>query len=434
MKYFFYLSLLLLLICTSCNDSVLVGSELLGSESVDVAFKDDLALTAKTVLDDSTLMFRKVDSNTHPSNTYLVGQVEDAVFGKTETRSYFSPSIVRELPDFSGSPIDSVVMVLRLDSLGAYGDPLAIHDLSLSRLTERMDKDDRTEFYSILELPVEDTPIYTVTSGFNYTDSLTINEYVNDSLIQVEPQFRFKLDNQYWSNLLSSIDSLDESALLDMLPGFELRSEVSTNSMGGIDLGYNSTSSPSNIVIYYARGDTTNTTYTMPLGKYRHSYVSKDYNGSALMTDLTDDDAACLYLESQGGTNLIVDFSAISEVDDLILNYASLELTAKPFDETLYPAIEAIGAWYKDADDNLIRADRQDQTAILEESYPSGIQQWNYKLDITSYISQLRDGLIDNTELHIIALSKSEEANNVLIYGPNHTDNPLKLNLILTKP
>ena len=130
-----------------------------------------------------------------------------------------------------------------------------------------------------------------------------------------------------------------------------------------------------------------------------------------------------------------LDFSNISQVDDLILNHANLTLTVKPFDEERFPAIATIAAGYINEDSILIQADRVDRPAVLEETFPLGVQTWSYDLDLTRYIGALRNGTIDNTELIIFPLLEADRASRSLIFN-NSTDpdQSIKLNLVLTKP
>lgn len=432
MKYFFYLSISLLIIFSACNDSVLVGSDLLGAEAADVEYVDNLSLSAKTVKGDSSVTFRKLEQDAYFTTSYMVGSIDDPDFGKAEAISYFSPNMIASFPNFATKTLDSVVMVLSLDSLAAYGDRTATHDLTLSILNDRMEDD---TYYSNLKLEAATSPFYQTSRVINYEDSLDIHSYILDTVILSAPQLRFKLDNQFWKDLTSAPDSLTEERFLEMIPGFELKSSPSANSMLGINLAYQNSSWASDIVFYYNSSDTTKALYRLPLGEYRHSYFTNDYNGSRLSNDLNQPDADCLYLESQSGTDISVDLSAITSVGDMILNYGELEVTVKPFDEGLYPAIEAIGAWYRNDEDVLVKVDRTDEALnTLTESYPNGEQTWTYKLDLTTHLNALKKQDMPNTELFLFAVSKTERANRSLIYGSSHPEHPLKLNLILTKP
>ncbi len=436
MKYLFYLLVSLLLIASACNDSIVVGSDLLGPETVDVEIISDLEIPARTVLGDSIETFVKVDGDNFPRMTYLFGAIDDTNFGGTEVRTYFAPGLEEDFPSFEGSTLDSVVLVLPLAPTGRYGDPDEVHDIALTMLDERMDAEDRTEFYSNLELTSSGTPLHQVSTRVNYEDSLRINLYLSDSIVVVGPQLRMRLDNQFWLDLRSGLsDDVEESELLDTFPGFEIRSVNAQNSMVGVNLGYEIDASPANILFHYNQGDTLKRIFLLPLGKYRHTYIAKDYGSSALEADLDVIGTECLYLESQGGTNLALDFSNIIEVDDLILNHANLTLTIKPFDEEKYPAIQAIGAGFMNEDGELVRADNIERPAVLEETFPLGVQTWSYDLDLTSYIGGLRNGTIDNSELIVFPLLEAERANRALIY--NNTSDPeqsIKLNLVLTKP
>jgi len=432
MKYSLYLFLSLLIVASACNDSVLVGSELLESEELDVTYIDSLVISAKTIEGDSSVTFRKLDQDGYSTTSYMVGSIADSEFGAASSTTYFTPTIIATYPDFATKPLDSVVMVLTLDSLSSYGDRSAVHDLTLSVLKSRMDG--KETYYSNLEFEAEETPFYETSRTINYKDSLLINNYVQDTLITIEPHLRFKLENDYWEQLASGMDSLTEGSLLEIIPGFELKSSPSSNSMMGINLDYENSGWASDIIFYYNSTDTSKAVYRLPLGKYRHSNFTTDYTGSQLESNLDRPDAACLYLQSQAGTDISVDLSSIENVSDMILNFGELELTVKSFDEALYPPVEAISAWYKNDEGELTRVQAPEDITRVVETYPNGEALWNYKIDLTAHLNSLSKKLIDSTELFIFAVSKSERANRSLIYGASDPDHPLKLNLILTKP
>ena len=305
MKYLFYLLVSLLLIASACNDSIVVGSDLLGPETVDVEIISDIEIPARTILGDSFETFIKVDADNHPRMSFLFGAINDDTFGSTEARTYFAPGLEEDFPSFEGSTLDSVVLVLPLAPRAGYGDPDEIHDLELTMLDERMDAEERTDFYSNLELTSSGTPLHQVSTRINYEDSLRINLYLTDSIVTVGPQLRMRLDNQFWLDLRSALPDEDvlESELLDTFPGFEISSVNAQNSMVGINLGYEDDASPANILFHYNQGDTLKRIFLLPLGKYRHTFITKDYSSSALEADLDATDTECLYLESQGGTN-----------------------------------------------------------------------------------------------------------------------------------
>lgn len=444
MKYFFYLSISLLIIATSCNDSQIVGSDLLGADSLDVTFDDQLDLSASTVIGDSTITFRKLDLDSYTGRTYMVGEIDDPAFGKSTASAYFNVSRVNEYPNFNydSLSLDSVVMILDLDSLGRYGNQAAVQNLELFTLSDRIDGDSDATFYSNQKFDTESTPIFSRSQVINYTDSLLINPYIlenPDSLLLVAPQLRFNLDKQFWEDVSPAIgDTLDDEGFNDLVPGFELRSSNAVNSMLGIDLNYSNSGSSSSIRLYYTSSDTTRIVYLMRLGRYRHNHFRHDYSGSSLESDLTLADADCLYLQSQGGSNITIDISEVKTLQDRIVNNATIEFSVKTFDEELYPPTEEISAWYKDTDDDmneiLVRADRSDIPATATETYPSGEKLITYTMNVTGIVNQVKKGELDISELIIIADNKAQRPNRSLIYGRNHPDHPLKLNLILTNP
>jgi len=439
-----------MIIASSCNDSQIVGSDLLGADSVDVSFDDQLELSAQTELTDSTLTFRKLDSDTYSGRTYMVGEIDDPAFGKSSSSAYFTADPVNRYPNFNYDTLslDSVVMILDLDTLGQYGNNTAVHDLELYMLEDRIDGESDAVFYSNQQFAAESTPLFTTSQVINSVDSILINPFVlenPDTLLLVAPQLRFKLDKQIWLDLSPAIgDTLEqevfEELFYDAVPGFELRSTPSDNSIFGLDLAYATGSSSSSIRLYYTSTDTVTPriTYLIRLGKYRHSHFSHDYSGSTLETDLSSSDAECLYLQSQSGSNITVDISEVKSLQDQIINNATLEFSVKNFEEQLYPPVETLTAWYAEEDGEgnevLTRADRSDLITRVTETYPGGEQLYTYTMNVTGVVNQVKKGELDIEELIIIAGNKGERPNRSLIYGPDHPDHALKLNLILTKP
>ncbi len=441
MRHFFYLFLSIWILITACNDPILVGSVLLENQELDVEFTDQLAVKAKTILGDSSITFRQTVGNTFNSSTYMVGSMDDEKFGKTEVVSYFNPTLLIAYPDFLENPLDSVVITIPLDSIGFYGDLGATHNVELRAITQTFESllENSDTLYSSQTMEVDPEVLATYSGVVNYTDSTSVEVYTDvDSLkgtIKVGPQLRLKMDNQFWIDLHSSVDSLTAEDLEMLVPGYELRSTASANSMFGLDLSYRGIFEAANINFYYTdQTDTTKMIYQLPLGRYRHSQFIHDYSGSNLESELDNNEASKLYIQALAGTSIEVDLSEATTVNDRILNYAELQFTLEPEDEELYAPIGEIDAWYRTDEGQLNIVGRPTTTPALVESYAGGSRTLSYKIDLTFHLNLIKKGTITNDKIILIPRTKAQRPNRSIILGTNDPDHPLKLNLILTKP
>lgn len=438
MKQFLYLSLSLWVLISACNDPILVGSVLLEDETLDVEFTDVIDVSAKTVAGDPSITFRDITGGPYSATTYMVGSLEDPVFGKSVTTSYFSPTLISTFPSLLDSNLDSVVLSIPLDSIGFYGDLGATHNLELRAISESMEtlvESGSDTLYSDQTIAVEPTIWSTLSSTISYKDSVVIRPYNDqDTLIKIRPELRMQMDKQFWLDLAGPTDTLTAEKLELEVPGFELKSTPSASSIIGLDLYYNTFETQANINFYYRPNDSTRLIYQLPLGNYRHSLFTNDYSGSELGNNIDDPAADQLFVQSQAGTNIEVDLSSVTTLNDRILNYAELELTVLPEDEDLYQPVVAIFPWYRNDEGQLDIVGQPATDLALVESYSGGSRSLTYSIDLTTHLNLIKKGTISNDKIFLIATTKAQRPNRSIILGTNDSESPLKLNLILTKP
>ena len=432
MKYFILFCLSLWIWVTACNDPVLVGSGLLDEDSLDIGFTDALVVSGKTIEGEPSVTFRNF-ANGYTATTYMIGEMDDAVFGKSKSTTYFTPTLgTITLPEFTRGNLDSVVLSIPLDSVGFYGDINATHNLELKALANRIDLETDSTLFSDLSLETTDV-LATSSLRLDYRDSTRIKGYVTtdpDTILTVFPQLRMTLENDFWINLSASEDSLTQEKLLDALPGFELSTTPSSSSTVGLSL-----STASNLLFYFTQSDNTRTIYNIPLGRIRHSNFTFDYAGSDLGESLEKDDEPLFYLQSQAGVEIALDISDIRNYQDQILNAATMQLSILSEDETLYNPTQAIFALARNEDGDLeVVGTPSNPDNPIQERFENGMSSLSYSLDLTSHLNQVKKGNYASDTIFLTANSKAERPNRSIIYGTNHPDFPLEVNLILTKP
>lgn len=437
MKQFILLSLSIWIWTSSCNDPVLVGSGLLEEEALEVGLVDNMLVSARTIRGERSITFRNFDSG-YSANTYMVGTIEDAVFGKSDAVTYFTPDLLTSYPEFTADNLDSVIISIPLDTAGFYGDINAVHDLELRVLTEYPDLAVDDTLFSDRVLETETMVVSSRSLILHPTDSLQIKGYITDdpdSIVNIGAELRMPLDKQFWIDINAPGDTLLNDDLRETVPGFELRSTPSASSMFGLDLLYAGGDTTATINFYYNPNDDSKAIYTMALGRIRHSTFTTDYSGSDLGSAIDMDDTPLLYIQSQAGTDIAVDISDIRNYNDRILNSATMELTVVPEDETLYRPAEAIFAFARNDEGELFAVGAPTDTSDpLKETFSGGERRLNYSINLTNHLNQVKKGNITTDSIFLIATSKAERPNRSIILGPDDQENPLHIDLILTKP
>lgn len=436
MKLYYFLSVCLVLILGSCGDSIQLGSTLLEDPNISVSYTDTFQLRAKTITSDPPPTFR--NSGSFAGQTYMVGSVNDPVFGRYSSVSYFTPSLISSFPDFSDARFDSVVLSIPYDTLGVYGDKNEEHNFELYQLNELFEIESGDTLFSNQVLEFDATPLSQVSTIVNPEDSIELFSPSVDSIVPAIAQLRMRFDTSFWSPVArDTLNNESNEALSNYLRGFALKSVNAENSMVGLNLG---NTSQALIEIYYTVGDTASSVYFIDLGAFRHSSFEHDYTGTPVENVLDQDvSGEELYLQSMAGPNVSFDLSAI-DIKDEIINKAVLEITLAQHEEQYDPITQVLASYINDEGNlNVIEdANPAYLSFLFDGSVRSteidGITYKRYELVITNHIKNLMSGQLDKTDLVISGLSKQERPNRSVLFGPSHPDFPAILKIITTNP
>ncbi len=437
MRGFLYLTTFFIFLITACTDPISLGGDVIGTESGAVEFIDTISLKTATIPSDSALTFRRIENGFFPNQTFMVGELDDPIFGTQRSTSYFSVGPNGRFPDLSDKRVDSVVLTLSLDTLGAFGDPTAVHDLELYTLSTPFeaifDEIDNDSLYSNRALEHDPTPIVSQSIVVNHYDSIQINNFILDTLVNIPAELRLPLEKQEWIDLSVELSDtlVEQDDIYSIVPGYALKSVTPNNSMIGLDLLIDSGQSSftgSFVRIYYWPTDTTRAIYLLPLGDYRHSYHTQDISGSQLESDAAQADPEFLYLQSLNGTDIEIGFENILNFSDKILNSAILELTIKREEGTRFDPPVGLFAFYNNEDNERVTipvlGTIEDRTNMVDTEV--------YSFDLTDHLNLLQDDVITSTKLILTPNAKVQRPNRAIIYGPGSSDFPPILKAIIT--
>ena len=177
MRKWLYFLVVTSIICTQCGDTTIVGSELFQDENINLETIDTLELRAQTNLLDSVNLFTLQGSN---ASTFLMGVIDDPLFGEvsssfvTEVHYSVDPMNLLELvPDYQDEDVlDSMVLVLELDSFAFYGIRDDLFDFDIFLLDQSINEFIDISTNDVIEFG--DTPVTSVQDVSIPTDSTIV--------------------------------------------------------------------------------------------------------------------------------------------------------------------------------------------------------------------------------------------------------------------
>jgi len=267
--YFMLIGLIVSSALFSCEDPSRLGIDLIDDN-------DDLGVLFTEIPLDTKVV--QIDSiNTTNRGIMMTGEHFDTDFGKLTVQSY-----LRLLPPSANSSVpqdvlvaDSVKMNLRYSYFFGSNFP-SNHQLLVHELSEELEID--TIYYSTNSTPFEAQSVIDTT--------FTVSE--NDTLLSLNLE---NMKDELFIALKDyEADSAGASEFLEQFKGLTLISDPISSAV----LGFSTTHSESNIVLYYTTNDTIVNTIELTYSTY-YNQISPDYTGTEL-----------------NGIELLTDFNPIS--------------------------------------------------------------------------------------------------------------------------
>lgn len=451
MKLLYPISIFLLLLISfsSCSDDTVVGNGLFENEELSLEHISDTGMTARTIKGDSVLTFL---SGSATRQTYFLGELDDPNFGKSSSQIYLTCGRAGNAPaDFSEVTedlLDSIVLALKLDTLGFYGDRDATFNIKVYRMTE--DISERDSIYSdedFMTDPILLGEVNNFRPAASATDTLKIIEEGGESVYGGVGQIRIPLDINLAKEIIADVEGVKEdSTFVELLNGLYIVAEPSSSSMIAVDLSPATYQTRlSELAIFYA--DTSK--YSFAAGIVKTSRMSNDYAGSsveeAIGGSFTFGDSL-LFIESMSGTDIEFELPTdLTQYNDRLLNFAELEMTVATYNTISdynvdeYPSIDLLlpSSNNEDGDLNVLAdffvLDENGFRPSLMEQVEGGLTIYKFRIPITEYVRNIIQGTNFDNTLTFSTFLKSQRPNKSVIYGTGHSTYPSKLKLTFTK-
>ncbi|MGB1206309.1 MAG: DUF4270 family protein [Chitinophagales bacterium] len=437
-----YLALFILCGSIACNESTDIGSNLINSNDLNNVFQTDtFTIQLSTIESDTIRTAPMIDFDNNLARYYAVGSLNDEVFGQTTASAYLQLRLAGSDISFgAGAILDSIVLTLSYESNPLYGDTASTTSFYVHEMTEDFVAD--SVYYSDQTFAYNET-LLGEKLDFKHKpdDSLTVN-YVfldqegEDSLATrtVEPHLRMKLNAELGQRLLSQSGGdnfADDEAFTNFFKGLYITADPNSNVMAH----FNVLSSLSSLVLYYKNSSSESRAFAFRINSesaavnnYTHDY------GSTIIPDILaspQPNAQELgYLQGMGGLGLKLEMPYADVLQNAAINKAELTFYVLQNTTDIYAAPNEIVMFGQNATTNNQISVQKAFSVSPEDNETLAV--YEYNLLINYYMQEKISGSSTFDFEKIFVEPQSLRGSRAIIYGPEHPDYPMKLNLIYT--
>jgi hypothetical protein len=436
-KYFFGLSLFAGLLLIACNKSTIVGSEILTDDYVDVGFTDTFSIKTLNIEADSARIYPATNT------LLLLGSIEDPVFGNSYTEVYTQLRKIYDIPDMSNSVLDSVVLSVRIDPSGFYGDTMASQTLEVYELGESL-----IDYDSIYTTQQFQKGMFLGSKTFNPNANDTTIFYFNGDTSKYTGIFRIPLDYSFGERLLADTARLQNDTLIQELTnGLVFKSTASNSAVFGISNGVFLDNYNNKVILYFTRGDTVSVQHILTLGGKRGLYIDHDRSNSVMGPYLNNEEGSdtLLFLSGMQNNNIELSIPNLDGLDDLLINYAEIEFYINS--SLMHPSYDRIDQVYaynvgedgKNAyiydlnigiSSNLLG---YFDGTVEETVNDEGTILYKYNINITNELKKRIEEEDTETKIRIVPKLSTDRAYRSVLYGPGSHKYPAKLKITYTQ-
>ncbi|MTB52616.1 DUF4270 family protein [Lewinella sp. W8] len=341
MKQFIFLALVALtFVIPSCTEPITVGSDILNVDRAELGQTMDLEFTTKVVRDDTILTF---DASVNAAIAgFTFGTLEDDVFGSVKHGAYLIPNLSRNSSGFARIPpfaftdemVDSVVLIIPIDTANAFYGNTREFNFRLGRLASPVDQEQ--DYYSNVSFPRgfedlnrESSFFATKTPRLLYDTLVASN---GDSVLGSHIRIPFTDQFVTQLNLQDTATFESDSAFWSFLAGFYLEPDGNTDGLLTLEPQPTRQGATPFGGLYLFYPDTANqepTFYRAPLFLWLPRY-EKNYTGSLAGSLLgPDQDNEQVLLSGQAGLMTEITFTDLSALEDVVINQAEISFTVE---------------------------------------------------------------------------------------------------------
>jgi hypothetical protein len=428
----------------SCNKSSEFGSDLLADDILNVGVITDFDLSGYTRLIDSVRTFDLLSSL--QDSVFLVGDIDDPIFGRTRSSLYFRMRPTRIIDDLNPDAVrfDSIVLRLAVDPNTFYGDTLLPVTIRFHQLQELLPED--SVFYSNRDYAVKPMPL-AVIDNYVFTPR-TFVEIIDTTkdppdTSRIKSNIEIKLDEAFGQSFLQDPEIFKSTAnFLEFFKGIYMEIEGP-----GPIVGINLLDPLTSLRLFYTEEEVSKTIVmnitsgVLKCNSFKHNQ-SVGSIGEFIENELKGD--SLLFIQGLAGPRPVLKFNDLSKLEGKSLKLAELEffIAELPGDNIkIYPLPTQFLLSTHKADRSFTLIDELNvfiNSGRLSEfdgrittDVIDGVKVKKVRMNITNHLQRILLGIEPN-EVIVSILGSSKRPNRAVFYGPGHSKYPVRLKLVAT--
>lgn len=436
---------------SGCTDLTNIGADLLDEDRLGLDYVDTVSIIATTVTVDSVLT-QSGTSLANQLDRFMFGDYNDPVMGRVTAGVYVQPLLDRDRlslfaiprpPSYKNAILDSIVLVLTLDSAGFYGKPSQPFGLEVLRVIEDMNAS--ANYYSNVNFSTSAVPLGS--AQFSPTiDSITVFDYAELRVDTLKyPHLRIPLNIALGQELIA-LDSAEyyksDTAFISIFKGLYLRPTQQSDGL----VAFNWSSLRPGIFLYYTNEAGLPRQYQYEINEFssRTSRIRHDYSGAPVMPFLNDAQQGrnLLFAQAMAGTNIKIEIPHAAALRNAIINHAELEIPviAFPGDDSL-KYVNNPDVYLTVPDTTLAPNPISDFTFAGNNRIPifGGVfirgtdgKPDRYRMNVSSQLSNMAQGRVGNV-MYLQIINKAQRGGRIVFAGPENTQHKMRLKVAFTK-
>ncbi len=438
-----------ILVAASCTKPVLIGSDFLEDEKSALKFEDNFDLSFFTEKTDSVIVHSKNVSK--QLITYLCGDVDDPILGQYTAEIFAQPILPTVATELQNSTFDSVVLQLRYDTLGSYGN-----------LNEPV----TLEVYQMLENPDFNQDYYSNQRFMSRAElldllgSVTFIPQPDDSVTVISPtdtlrlpaHVRIPLSVTKMSELLVQDSSVftNQDSFLNYFKGLHIRMTGANNTM----LGFNLLNAVSGLTFYYNTQNSIKREFRFIFtsGSIKTVYMEHDYTGSFVESYLSPDpELDFWFVQGLSGVTTKMIIGNLNILGNAIINQAELEVyctfpdgdipafyppipylvTQEMTDTSIVNSIDVNLALARSTGNHTSPGYKIIFGGVLEKITEGPPAVYRYNMKVTAQVKDIFQGKKENI-IYFNPFQKANVPNRSVMFGPGHPEYAPRLRVYYT--
>lgn len=439
-------SLLILGLWTACTKPTPFGASLLEGEIADYDYTDTMTVVCTLEREDST----QTSDRSSTVSYFLCGELNDPVFGHSSSEIYSLLQLGVLDPGFDPTihKLDSIVLYLRYNVNGFYGDTLQAQNLHVYRLNDPIDPDN--SYYSTQSIAAG-TEIGSLQNFYPRPSK-------SDSLFSTTTKgayIRVPLSNAFGNEILG-MDSLtltSDTLFYKALRGIKIASGPSNGGGLGSMMAFSLNDASYSLVrMYYSEHDTTKLTYSMFFqGCNKFTHFTQNYTGTAPGQQIGKVCPDLMYAQGMNGLRLKVVIPYANFLENIAVNDAHLVLTTAsvpgdnallaPADQMVFTESYGDSLFLFTSDVNYSLTPTGTGGFDVFGGIPlsetdNGVSLTRYRLALSQRLQDMVDettGDIKKKTIYLNVYPQNRSARRAIFYGPKSTTYPAKIALKYTR-